>query len=140
MYVNSNLGRESAHAAAERRILLMDDEAAILLPTSRFFGFLGCRVDTAEEAEEALALLSHRSYDLAILDLRLSNYSGSEGIDVLRELRRRNRWTSVIVLSACISDDVEEELRRCQADAVLRKPQSLPDLARIAFDLIGGSH
>jgi DNA-binding response OmpR family regulator len=139
MYVNSRPAPAPGRNFPPR-ILLMDDEAAILIPTSRFFGFLGCQVDTAEEAEEALALLCHRRYDLAILDLRLTRHNGSEGIDVLRELRTRNRWTSVIVLSACVSEEVEGELRRWQADAVLRKPQSLPELARIAFGLIGGGH
>jgi DNA-binding response OmpR family regulator len=139
MYVNSRPAPTPCRNFPPR-ILLMDDEAAILIPTSRFFSFLGCQVDTAEEAEEALALLSHRRYDLAILDLRLTRHKGSEGMDVLRELRTRNRWTSVIVLSACVSEEVEGELIRCQADAVLRKPQSLPELARIAFGLIGGGH
>src|SRR4029453_16662689 len=44
-------------------------------------------------------------------------------------IRRRDHRTSVIVLSAYMSTDMEAEARALGAAAVLRKPQSLPDLA-----------
>lgn len=120
-----------------RRILLLDDEAAILAPTARYFQKLGFTVDVASEAEEAEALISHRQYDLAILDLRLTKFSDAAGLDVLRELRRRDHSTSVIILSAYACPEAEAEAVRLGADAVLRKPQPLPNLAQLALALIG---
>jgi two-component system, OmpR family, response regulator TctD len=120
-----------------KRILLLDDEEAILLPTAKYFRGLGCTVDMAREPEEAEALISHRRYDLVILDLRVTRFGGAEGLEVLREIRRRDHGTSVIVLSAYISAEVEEEARALGADGVLRKPQPLPDLAHLAFALMG---
>jgi CheY-like chemotaxis protein len=120
-----------------RRILLVDDEEAILIPMARYFKTLRCSVEMAQEAEEAIALVRHRGYDLVILDLRLTRFGNAEGLDVLREIRERGHSTSVIVLSAYISPDVEEEARRLGADAVLRKPQILPILAQIAFGFMG---
>jgi CheY-like chemotaxis protein len=122
-----------------KRVLLLDDEEAVLLPTARYFRSLGCTVDVAREAEEAEALVSHRHYDLAILDLRVTRFGGTEGLEVLREIRRRDHATSVIVLSAYISLEVEEEARALGADGVLRKPQPLPDLAHLAFALMGAT-
>jgi len=119
------------------RVLLLDDEPGILIPTAGYFRRLGCAVDAAEEAEEALALIAHRRYDLAIMDLQLTRVRGAEGLEVLRALRVRNHWTSVIVLSAFISEEAETELRLQGADAILRKPQNLPELAQIAFNLTG---
>jgi CheY-like chemotaxis protein len=119
-----------------RHVLLLDDEETILLPTAKYFRSLGCAVDVAREPEEAEALVSHRHYDLAILDLRLTRYGGAEGLDVLREIRRRDHATSVIVLSAYISPEVEAEARALGADGVLGKPQPLPDLAHLAFALM----
>ena len=58
---------------------------------------------------------------------------------MLREIRRRDHATSVIVLSASISTEVEQEARELGADGVLRKPQPLPDLAHLAFALIGAT-
>ncbi len=123
--------------ASGKHILLLDDEEAILLPTAKYFRGLGCTVDMAREPEEAEALISHRRYDLVILDLRVTRFGGAEGLEVLREIRRRDHGTSVIVLSAYISPEVEEEARALGADGVLRKPQPLPDLAHLAFALMG---
>jgi CheY-like chemotaxis protein len=120
-----------------RRVLLLDDEAAVLMPTARYFRSLGCTVDVAREPEEAEALVLHRHYDLAILDLCVTRFGGTEGLEVLREIRRRDHRTSVILLSAYISPEVEEEARALGADGVLRKPQPLPDLAHLAFALMG---
>lgn len=121
-----------------RRILLLDDEIAILTPMARYFHRLGFLVDMASEAEEAEALIAHRQYDVAILDLRLTKYSDVSGLDVLREIRRRNENTRVVILSAYASQAAEEEAIRLGADAVLRKPQPLPDLAQFALAHIGG--
>jgi two-component system OmpR family response regulator len=121
-----------------KRVLLLDDETAILKPMGRFFAKLGYAVDMASEAEEAEALISHRRYDLAILDLRLTKFSDAAGLDVLREIRKRDTWTSVIILSAYASAAAEAEAIRLGADAVLRKPQPLKDLSDLALSLIGG--
>jgi CheY-like chemotaxis protein len=127
----------SAADTASLRVLLLDDEEAVLLPTARYFRNLGCTVDVAGEPEEAEALISHRRYDLAILDLRVTRFGGTEGLEVLREIRRRDHATKVIMLSAYVSPEVETEARALGASAVLRKPQPLPDLAHLAFALAG---
>jgi len=129
----------SVGRGSERHVLLMDDEEGILLPTARYFRSLGCTVDMAREPEEAEALASHRRYDLAILDLRVTRFGGAEGLEVLREIRRRDHGTSVIVLSAYISPELEKEARALGADSVVRKPQPLPALAHLAFALMGAS-
>jgi len=119
-------------------LLLLDDEEAILSPTAAYFRTLGFAVDVAREAEEAEALVHHRRYDVAILDLRVTPYGGTEGLEVLREIRRRHSRTVVILLSAYVSPEVEAEARALGSDAVLRKPQPLPELAHLAFARLGG--
>ncbi len=121
-----------------KQLLLLDDEEAILLPTAKYFRSLGWTVDLAREAEEGEALISHRHYDLAILDVRVTRFGGTGGLELLREIRRRDHGTSVIVLSAYMSTDMEAEARALGAAAVLRKPQSLPDLAHLALTVMEG--
>jgi len=129
-------GRLRAAAGTPRHVLLLDDEEAILVPTAKYFRSLGWTVDLAREAEEGEALISHRHYDLAILDVRVTRFGGTGGLELLREIRRRDHGTSVIVLSAYVSADMEEEARSLGAAAVLRKPQSLPDLAHLALTVM----
>lgn len=126
-----------AQLRARPHVLLLDDEESILLPTATYFRSQGCEVDTAREPEEAEALVQHRSYDLAILDLRVAAVGGAAGLEVLREIRRHDETTRVIVLSAYISSEVEQEAWALGATSVLCKPQPLPGLARLAFSLMG---
>jgi len=120
-----------------RRALLVDDERAVAQPMAAYLVQLGWTADVACEPEEAAALITHRDYDVAILDLNLTPWGGSEGLGVLTELRQRCAGTAIIVLSAYVSGEAEQEARRCGADAVLRKPLPLPELARLACALMG---
>jgi two-component system response regulator PilR (NtrC family) len=115
----------------------MDGEEAVLQPTAHYFRRLGCTVSVARKAEEAEALLNHGRYDVAILDVCVTRYGGTEGLEVLREIRRRDPATVVIVLSAYIPPEVEAEARALGASGVFRKPHPLPDLAHLALALIG---
>ena len=131
--IDGRAGIAAPEREATGRILLLDDEKAIQAPLVRYFAGLGCLVEVAAEAEEAEALIAHQCYDLAIVDLRLGRFGDAEGLEILREIRRRGSMTGVIVLSAYVSPEIEEEARRLGAAAVLRKPQALPDLAQLAL-------
>jgi DNA-binding response OmpR family regulator len=128
--------REAIESDGHPRLLILDDEEAILLPLSEYFRQRRYHVAAAREPEEAEALLDHEPFDLAILDLALSG-SGREGLEVLSGIRVRRPWLPVVILSGFISDEVEREARSLRADAVLRKPQELDDLARVADALLG---
>ena len=122
-----------------RRVLLVDDEAAISLPMARYFRQLGCTTDVACEVEEAAALAIHHRYDVAILDLRLTRWGGGEGLQVVDELRKANRGAAIVILSAYVDEQAEREARNRGADAVVRKPCPLARLARLAFEIRGES-
>lgn len=126
-----------APARRARRALLVDDEVSISIPMARYFRQLGFTTDVAGEVEEAAALALHYRYDLAILDLRLTQWGGGEGLQVVDELRKSNRGAAIVMLSACVDEDAEREAKQRGADAVLRKPYPLPALARLAFELMG---
>ena len=124
-------------AHRSRRVLLVDDEVSISIPMARYFRQLGCTTDVAGEVEEAAALAIHHRYDVAILDLRLTQWGGGEGLQVVDELRKANRGAAIVILSAYVDEDAEREARSRGADAVLRKPYPLPSLARLAFQIMG---
>lgn len=116
--------------SVSRTILIVDDDAAISAPLAKYFRALGHTVDVAAEAEEAGALMMFRRYDAAILDLRLTNLGGAEGLTLLNEIRERDAHTTVLVLSAYISREARAEALKRGANAVLQKPHPLADLAR----------
>lgn len=118
-------------ATSTRCVLIVDDEEPQLFAMARYFRRIGCEVVTASRKAEAEVLLGKRGYDLVILDLALTS-GGREGLDLLCEVRRGDRRTPVMVLSALIGPEVERQARKLGADAVLTKPQPLSEVVRIA--------
>jgi DNA-binding response OmpR family regulator len=112
------------------RLLVVDDEEAICFSMSEYFSLHGYEVDTAREMDEAEKLLDTSDYKVVIQDLRLSLTSHSDGLEMIRSIRAHNPQTRIIVLTAYGSAEVEDEARRCGADAFLRKPKPLSQVAQ----------
>jgi|SRR5688572_11015368 DNA-binding response OmpR family regulator len=119
-------------------ILIVDDEEAILFAMREYFTTLGYRVDCAQELEEAKRLLAQVQYALAILDLRLIGSHGTEGLELVEYTRQRYPSTRVIILTAYGSPETKREALRRGADAFLHKRMSLPEVAKMVSDLLGG--
>jgi DNA-binding response OmpR family regulator len=112
-----------------RRLLVVDDEVAIVSATCTFLREAGFEADGACEREEAEAMLAVRDYGLLIVDIALSGGHGREGLELLRQLRARRPAARAIVLTACSTPELEAEARRCGAGAVLHKPVPLGEVA-----------
>ena len=113
------------------RVLIVDDDDAILAGLKEFLTSLGHEVDCAREAAEAHALITHVAYGLVISDLKLTRSHGAEGFEILRFVRENHPRTALILLTGHTSSDVAEEARRRGADAVLAKPASLQRIAAV---------
>ena len=122
-----------------RRLLIVDDEEAILLGMGQCFRMAGYDVDCAREREEAEALLAHCGYDCAIVDLCLTAAHGADGLDVIAYARARSPSTRIVVLTAYGSASTETEALSLEADAFLRKPQSMDELLEVVDRVIGGN-
>jgi len=127
----------SGAETAMPRVLIIDDEAPVLLMAAEYFQLQGCEVDCARELEEAQALLTFKRYELVIADLRLTGFGGVEGLTIIDDIRERCPWTRIILWTAYGTPEVEQEARRRGVDAFLLKPQPLPRVAQIGFELLG---
>jgi DNA-binding NtrC family response regulator len=128
--------RFEAPTPMSERILLVDDEQAILFAMRDYFTAYGYEVDCSREVEEAEALLANIHYDVVIADLRLTGLNGTEGLRILEYIRERCPWTSVIILTAYGFPEIESEAVKRGVDAFLRKPKPLPQIAQVVFGLI----
>lgn len=122
-----------------KRILIVDDQDSILHAVGRFFTRAGFVVDCARELEEAEALVTHIAYDLVIADLSLSEQGSTEGLEIVRYVRRCCPQTRVIMLTAYGSPSIENEALRRGCDRFVLKPKSLSDLMKIASELTGSA-
>jgi len=79
------------------RILLVEDEAGLVLTLTDRLSNEGYLVESAVDGESGLERATREPFDLLLLDLMLPRMSG---FDVCRELRRRGITTPVIMLTA----------------------------------------
>ena len=110
------------------RILLVDDEAAILRTFRYCLEDEGYQVATAGSAAQADALLQRQVFDLCFLDLRLGE---DNGLEVLERMRIQVPWMRVVVVTAHSEVDTAVEAMQAGAADYLVKPCS-PDQLRLA--------
>jgi DNA-binding response OmpR family regulator len=113
----------------ERRLLIVEDEAAILSALELFFSSQGYAVDAVGEQAEAEALLERRGYDAVLADLRLGGSCGTEGLDIVSFARQRCPGAKVLVLTAYGSPEIEQEAWSRGVHAFLHKPLPLATIA-----------
>ncbi len=114
--------------SSANRILVIEDEAAILRGLQENLEREGYRVASATTVASALRELA-QPHDLVVLDRRLPD---GEGLDVLRFLRSRGDRTPVIVLSARSQTNDRVQGLEDGADDYISKPFHLRELvARI---------
>lgn len=84
-------------------------------------------VGEAENFAEAMSKLKSTEADILLLDVILPDKSG---LEVLREFKKINGNTKVIVVTALEQDSLDEELLREGAACILRKPFSVDELEK----------
>ena len=118
------------------RLLIVDDEESICFSMSEYFSLHGYKVDTAREMEEAEKLIGTTDYKVVIQDLRLSTTRNPGGLDIIRMIRDQYPQTRIVVLTAYGSAEMEDEALRSGADAFLRKPKPLSQVAQVIQGLL----
>jgi len=110
------------------RILVIDDEPAMIGAVAALVGSVGHRVSAAYDGHEALRRFDADRPDLVILDLAMP---GLDGIAVCQEIRRRGA-TPIIVLSGEGQEAAKVEALDAGADDYVTKPFGKEELlARI---------
>jgi DNA-binding response OmpR family regulator len=108
----------------KRRILLVDDELAILLTLKAVLEIHGFDVDTAASAREAKSKIRSHIYHMVITDMRMENERA--GMDVVRTAREAEYDPAVAMLTAFPLPG--EEWESAGADQMLVKPMNTNDL------------
>jgi len=114
-------------------ILVVDDEANIRRTLSVCLESEGHRVTAVSNFHDALSEASRRSFDLALVDLRLGT---ADGMDLIPRLLASTPWLKIIVITAYSSiETAVESMRRGAAD-YLPKPFT-PAEVKMAIKKVG---
>ena len=108
------------------RILLVEDDAALVRGLAAILRGDGYSVDTAQDGPSALALVRDEPFAVILLDV---NLPGLSGFEVLRTLRARGCHAPILLLTA--RDSLEDRVKGLDlgADDYMLKPFEPPELA-----------
>jgi DNA-binding NtrC family response regulator len=118
-YTNQDLPGDRVSAPERRRILVIDDEADIRESLELLLTGEDYAVDLAENAATGLQKFESGTYDLVLLDLMMPDRSG---MDVLADIRERDRETPVFMLTAYGSVEVAVRALKSGASDYFAKP------------------
>lgn len=110
----------------KRRILLVDDDLAVLLTLKAVLEFHGFEVDTASSSSEAFSRLESSTYQMVISDLRMETEDA--GQRVIMAARRQSYDPATALLTAYPPSG--QHWDEGQSDSLLIKPMGTNDLLR----------
>ena len=130
MYVDSEA--LSRGTGMRRRILLVDDEVAVLLTLKAVLEISGFDVDTAASARDGISKLHTREYQMLITDMRMEH--DIAGVEVIKAARSASYHPVVALLTAYPVAD--EDWQEMGADQLLVKPMHTRMLLQQIEDMI----
>lgn len=108
-----------------KKILFVDDETIILKSFCVALKHLGYIPRAASSGEQAMTMLQSEFYDVVVTDLRMP---GIDGIQVLKEAKRKYPEVIVIVLTGYGDINTAIDSLRLGADDYLHKPCDIEEL------------
>ena len=108
-----------------RRVLVVDDEPALLNAIATILEGEGFEVLTAKDGREARAKASEHQIDLLITDLAMPD---EDGIELVRKLKAEGRDLRIIAMSGTFGPDLLKAARLLGANSTLSKPMTATQL------------
>ena len=107
------------------KILIVEDEKILNNTINKSLKDAGYEVESAFEGFDAMEMIEIESYDLIVLDLNLPNM---DGMEILKNLRKEDVETKVLILSA--RSQIQDKVEGLDAGAndFLQKPFHLDEL------------
>ena len=118
-------GSQPMEPRKQVKLLCVDDEDEITDFLHDYFKEKGFEVYTAKSGELALELLRKNNPDIVLLDIRLSGGPLSNGLDILKEIKKYNTAIKVIMVTGIYNKTVIDQATELGASDYITKPLSL---------------
>ena len=119
------------------RILVIDDELKLQETFEAFLVEAGYKVVTASNYEDAIEALSRQTFDVVFADI---SYGLRTGIDILREVKKRELPTQVVIITGKMDIATAGEAVRMGAFDYVPKPFTKTMMLRIADQSLRHKH
>ena len=116
------------------KVLIVEDDDAAREYSAKYIRERGIDVFSAINGKEALEIVEHeKNLDLILLDIQMPVMNG---IEFLKEMRKRDISIKVVIISAYDSDEFKKEAYKWGAIDYKHKPLKREDLWKIVTDNI----
>ena len=122
-------------AITKGKVLVVDDETAMLETLSTFFGGRGYQLMTATSAEVALKLIAEEQPALALIDIKLP---GMNGIELLKIIKRDHPGIKTFIITA-YDEENKKAVEAIGVDAFFAKPIGLDALKKKVVEVLSAS-
>ena len=112
-------------------ILVVDDDEAIRKLVALVARRRGFAVDLASDGREALDLITHRTYDVAVVDLMMPRLNGYDLVAYMKDLPDR----PFVVIVTAMTDALISHVDASIVQSVIRKPFDIELLGRLLTEL-----
>jgi DNA-binding NtrC family response regulator len=121
---------------AKGRILIVDDEFSVRDSLRRWFQEEGYEVGTAESANDALARLAEREWDLGLVDIKMR---GTDGIELQRRIHELKPDMNVIIMTGYASVETAVAALKNGAYDYVTKPLDPDDISNLVRNALSHS-
>jgi PAS domain S-box-containing protein len=131
-------GTEPAHepVLSGLRVLVVDDDAAVLAVSTRALQRFGATVEGVGSAAAALAVLeAGGAFDVMVTDHAMPGTTGSDLVE--RVARLWPAMPALLVSGYTAEDRIRQELQRSSAAGLLQKPFTLQELVAAVARIVG---
>ena len=117
------------------RLLIVDDERALLLSYQLIFNRVGYIVTTANTTDSALALLNQQEFDLLLCDLSIERENS--GLAIVDAAKRIAPEIGIILMTGFSDDTIPQEVIDRRTNIVF-KPIEIPRLLETVDFMLRG--
>jgi DNA-binding NtrC family response regulator len=110
------------------KILVVDDDAIVLISCQRILELEGYEVTPASGAVEALALAGKQNYDLLLIDVKMPKH---DGLFLLREVRKDCPNLPIVVMSGYPTNETISDVMKAGAIHFIAKPFKPDELMKL---------
>ncbi|PYZ92472.1 two-component system response regulator [Salipaludibacillus keqinensis] len=109
----------------EEKLLIVDDQFGIRVLLKEVFEKDGYETYDASNGVQALSIIEEHNPDLVLLDMKIP---GMDGLEILREIRKKELTTNVIMMTAYGELEMINEAKKLGAIAHFAKPFDIDEV------------